>query len=96
MWQGKWLCALVAMYCNSPPDIAGIQTAYEREASASSTFHDKSLQVQQAKCQGDGTDKFTCELTFILKGDPERSYFDIVSVARAGGGWELKSGLCKR
>ena len=94
MWHGKWLCALVAMYCNSTTDIAGIQTAYEREASA--TLHDKSLQVLQAKCQGDGTDKFVCELTFILKGDPERSYFDIVSVARAGGGWELKGGLCKR
>jgi hypothetical protein len=96
MWQGKWLCALVAMYCNSAPDIAAIQTAYEREASASSTFHDKGLQIMQAQCQGDGTGKFTCELTFILKGDPERSYFDIVSVARAGVGWELKSGLCKR
>jgi hypothetical protein len=96
MWQGKLLCALVAMYCNSIPDTAAIQRAYEREASASSILHDQGLQVLQAKCQGDGTDNFICELTFISKGDPERPYFDIVSVARAGEGWELKSGLCKR
>jgi hypothetical protein len=40
MWQGvKWLCALVAASCYSVPDIAAIQTAYEREASAGSTLH---------------------------------------------------------
>lgn len=34
---------------------------------------------------------------FISKADPtERLYFDIVSVARDGDGWTLKSGLCKR
>jgi hypothetical protein len=96
MWQGKWLCALVAMSCNSVPDIPAIQTAYEREASAGSPLHDKGLQVLQAKCRDDGADKFLCEVTFILKGDPERPYFDIASVARAGAGWELKSGLCKQ
>jgi predicted PolB exonuclease-like 3'-5' exonuclease len=99
MWRGvKWLCALVAMSCNSVPDIATIQTAYEREASAGSTFHDNALQVLQAKCQNDGgIDKFLCEVTFISKGDPaERFSFDIVAVARAGAGWELKSGLHKR
>lgn len=99
MWQGKWLCALIAMSCNSIPDIAAIQAAYEREASADSTLHDQGLQVLQvlqAQCHDDGTNKFICELTFISKGDPERPYFDIVSVARAGESWELKSGLCKR
>jgi hypothetical protein len=96
MWQGvNWLCALVAMSCNSVPDIATIQSAYEREASAGSPLHDNGLQVLQAKCHDDGTDKFPCEVTFISKGDPERPYFDIVAVARAGEGWELKSGLCK-
>jgi len=97
MWQGvKWLCALVAMSCNSIPDIAGIQTAYEREASAGSTLHDNGLQVLQAKCHDDGTNKFICELTFISKGDPERPYFDIAALSRVGEGWELNSGLCKR
>jgi tripartite-type tricarboxylate transporter receptor subunit TctC len=43
------------------------------------------------------TDGFLCEVTFTSKDDPtERLYFDIVAVARAGDGWELKSGLCKR
>jgi hypothetical protein len=96
MWQAKWLCALLSMSCSSIPDVAAIQTAYEREASALSALHDNGLQVLQAECHDDGTNKFICELTFITKGDPERPYFDIVSVARTGGGWELKSGLCKR
>ena len=73
-----------------------IQTAYEREASAANALHDKGLKVLQAKCHDGGTGKFICELTFISKSDPERPYFDIVSVARAGEGWELKGGLCKR
>ena len=98
MWQGvKWLCALVAMSCNSVPDIAAIQTAYEREASAGSALHDKGLQVLQTRCHDDSTDKFLCEVTFISKGDPtERLYFDIVSVDRTAEAWPLKSGLCKR
>lgn len=96
MWPAvKWLCALVMTSCNSAPDIAAIQTAYEREASAGSTLHDKGLQVLQAKCRSDGADKFFCEITFISKGDPERPYFDIVALSRAGEAWELKSGLCK-
>ena len=96
MWQGvNWLCALVAMSCNSVADIAAIQSAYEREASAGSTLRDNGLQVLQAKCHDDSTDKFLREVTFISKGDPERPYLEIVAVARAGEGWELKSGLCK-
>ena len=84
------------MSCNSVPDIAAIQIVCEREAATGSTRHNNGLQVPQAKCHDDGTDKFLCEVTFISKGDPERPYFDIVAVARAGQGWELKSGLCKR
>jgi hypothetical protein len=96
MWQGKWLCALLAMSCNSVPDVTVIQTAYEREASAGGALHDQGLQVLDAKCHDDGTGKFICEITFISKGDPERPYFDVASVVRVGEGWELKSGLCKR
>jgi hypothetical protein len=97
MWQGgQWLCALVALSCNSAPNIAAIQTAYEREAPAGNPLHDKGLQILQANCHDDGTDKFLCEITFILKGDPERPYFDVAAMARAAEGWELKSGLCKR
>jgi hypothetical protein len=118
MWQGaKWACALVAMSCNAEPDLAAIQTAYEREAAGGSALHDKGLQVLQAQCHrtegtdsksadkkgtdnkgadNDGADKFLCEITFISKGDPERPYFDVIDVARAGDGWELKGGLCKR
>lgn len=98
MWQAaQWICALVAMPCNSVPDIAVIQSVYEREASAGSALHDKDLQVLQAKCHDDSADGFLCEVTFISRGDPsERPFFDVVAVARAGDGWQLKSGLCKR
>ena len=104
MWQvAGWLCALVAMSCKPVPDIAVIQSAYEREASAGSALHDKGLQVLQAKCHDAGNDSgastggFLCEVTFISKADPEqRLYFDIVAVARADDGWRLKSGLCRR
>jgi hypothetical protein len=98
MWQvAGWLCAMVAMSCEPVPDIAVIQSAYEREASAGSTLHDKGLQVLQAKCHDTSGNGFLCEVTFTSKGDPsEHLYFDIVAVARAGDGWELKSGLCKR
>ncbi|GAC1330650.1 MAG: hypothetical protein NVS2B1_06380 [Bradyrhizobium sp.] len=99
MWQAvAWMCALVATPCRPVPDIATIQSAYEREASAGSALHDKGLQVLQAKCHdNNSSDGFLCEVTFISKGDSsERLYFDIVAVARAGEGWELKSGLCRR
>jgi len=97
MWQGvEWLCALVAISCNSTPDIAAVQTAYEREVTADSPLHDQGLRILQAKCQDGGTGTFLCEVTFVLKGDPERPYFDFITLARAGHDWELKSGLCKR
>jgi hypothetical protein len=51
MWQVVgWICALAAVPCKPVPDIAVIQSAYEREASAGSALHDKGLQVLQAKC----------------------------------------------
>ena len=97
MWAIEWMCALVGMTCSPVPGVAVIQSAYESEASTGNKLHDKGLQVLQAKCHDDGTDKFLCEVTFVSKSDPtERLYFDVVAVAHAGGGWELKSGLCKR
>ncbi len=96
MWRG-WMCTLMAMYCSTTPDVATIQTAYEREASNGSKLHDRDLKVLQAKCHDDGKDGFLCEVTFTSTADSnERLYFDIVAVARKDNGWELKSGLCKR
>ncbi len=98
MWRAVgWVCALVGMSCDAVPDVAVIQTAYEREASAGSKLHHKDLKVLQSKCHDDGTDRYLCEVTFISQSDPtERLFFDIVAVARTADGWELKSGLCKR
>jgi hypothetical protein len=98
MWQAAhWVCALVALSCGGEaPSVAVIQSAYDREAGAGSKLHDTTLQVLQAKCHDNGTDKYRCEVTFISKSDPtERRFFDIAAVARVADGWELKSGLCK-
>jgi hypothetical protein len=98
MWQSVvWACALVGLSCSSAPDMATIQTAYEREASAGSKLHDKDLRVLKAKCHDGDGGPFLCEVMFISNSDPnQRLYFDIVAVARTSDGWELKSGLCKR
>jgi hypothetical protein len=98
MWRAAvWACSLVGLACDPVPNVATIQTAYDREAAAGSTLHDKELQVLKAKCHYNSPDRFLCEVTFISKTDPsERLYFDIVAVARNQDGWDLKSGLCKR
>ena len=98
MWQGVgWMCALIGMSCGTLPDVAVIQSAYEREASAGSKLHDKDLQVLDSKCHDDGADRWLCEVTFVSRSDAsQRLFFDIVAVAHAPNGWELKSGLCKR
>lgn len=55
------------MSCNSVADIAAIQIAYEREASTGSTLHDNGLQLLQAKCHDDGTHKFLCKVTLMIR-----------------------------
>jgi hypothetical protein len=76
--------------------VSVIQSAYDREEAIGSKLHDNSLQVLQANCRDDGTDKYVCEVTFISRGGPtDRPFFDLVVIARGPDGWELKSGLCK-
>jgi hypothetical protein len=92
-----WVCSLVGLSCDSIPNVSMVQTAYEREASAGSSLHDKGLKILKAKCHDNAGGRFLCEVMFVSSGDPnERLYFDIVAVARTPDGWELKSGLCKR
>jgi hypothetical protein len=97
MWQAaQWICALVALSCGATPGVAVIQSAYDNAKAVGNQLHDDTLQVLQAKCRDDGTNKYVCEITFISKKDPaERPFFDIVAIARVADGWELKSGLCK-
>jgi len=102
MWQAvQWVCALVVLslvtlWWGGAPSVAVIQSAYDREVGDGGKRHDTTLQVLQATCHDNGTDKYRCEVTFISKSDPtKRQFFDIVAVARVAGGWELKSGLCK-
>jgi hypothetical protein len=100
MWQAVgWACSLFHLACSPVPNVAVVQTAYEREAAAGSKLHDQDLQVLNANCHGNSDGPFLCEVTFISTKDPnkgnERLYFDVVAVARTADGWELKSGLCK-
>jgi hypothetical protein len=94
-----WACTLIGLSCDaSTPNMAVIQSAYEREASSGSKLHDKGLRVLKATCDQDGAaGRFLCQVTFLSKDDPnERLYFDVVAVARTENGWALQSGLCKR
>jgi hypothetical protein len=98
MWHGLgWVCALVAISCNAAPDAAVIQAAYDRAEATGGALHDKDLSVVSAKCHDRGANAFLCEVSFISKRDAtQQLYLDIVAVARAEDGWELKSGLCRR
>jgi hypothetical protein len=92
-----WTCTLIGLACAPVPDVAIIQSAYQREAGSASKTHDQGLRVVEAKCHDAKAADFLCEVTFTSTDDPtERLYFDIVAVARNATGWELKSGLCKR
>jgi len=102
MIAALWVCSIFGLWCDRLPNLATIQSAYEREASADNKLHDKGLKVLNAKCHGYGEERVPsgqtlCEVTFISIDDPtERLYFDIVAVAQTDNGWVLKSGLCKR
>jgi hypothetical protein len=102
MWQGTLTllaCSMIGLSCDvgSVPTAATIQAAYEQEASQANGRHDKGLKVIEAKCDDGSGGRFLCQVTFLSNDDPEqRLYFDIVAVARADRGWELRSGLCKR
>lgn len=81
-----------------PKGIANDEALGARQIMAGSALHDKGLRVLEAKCDAEGADgQFLCQVTYLSISDPtQRLYFDIVVVARKGGEWELKSGLCKR
>jgi hypothetical protein len=92
-------CAIISARCGmaGAPDAPNIQSAYWRESSNGSELHDKGLQVIAAACNAHVEGTYLCEISFVSNGDPDqRLYFDVVAVARTGGEWELKSGLCKR
>src|ERR1700731_402591 len=93
-----WACALAGISCDvSKPNVALIQSAYEREAANGSKLHDRGLRVLEASCERSTDGRFLCQVTFLSNDDPsQRLYFDVVAVARTDKGWELRSGLCKR
>jgi hypothetical protein len=94
---GTLTCSLVGWLCGAAPDAPVLQAAYEREAAAGSSLHDRGLRVLTAKCHGGDSGRYLCEVTFTASGDPNgRLYFDIVAVVRQNDEWTLTSGLCKR
>ena len=101
MWQSLvWACSVVGISCGLLPDVAVIQTAYDREEAAGSTLHSKDLKVLQVKCHDNPGGLLLCEVTFTVanagQDSDQRLYFDVVAVARTPDGWALKSGLCRR
>jgi hypothetical protein len=80
-----------------PPTVAEVQAAYDREATAANTKHDKNLQILSiVRCEKPNSDKYTCLIEFTSRADPkEHLYYDVVSVANQDGRLKLKSGLCR-
>ena len=92
-----WVCAMTGVSCESTPNAAIIQTAYEQQAPSSGVRHDKGLRIVDASCNNGENGSFLCQVSFVSEDDPEkRLYFDIVSAALTDKGWTLTSGLCKR
>jgi hypothetical protein len=92
-----WACAMTGLSCESAPNAAIIQAAYERAAPESGERHDKGLRIVEATCDNGANGRFLCQVSFVSEGDPDqRLYFDIVSAAQTDQGWTLTSGLCKR
>jgi hypothetical protein len=92
-----WVCAMTGVSCESTPNAAIIQTAYEQQAPSSGVRHDKGLRIVDASCNSGENGRFLCQVSFVSEDDPEkRLYFDIVSAAHTDKGWTLTSGLCKR
>ncbi|MGH7880231.1 MAG: hypothetical protein ACREQD_12155 [Candidatus Binataceae bacterium] len=93
-----WICSHIGIGCEAAPkpNVTAIQSAYEREAASSSPLHDRGLRVLNSSCDDPKDGRYLCQITFLSKSDPtERLYFTVIAVARNGGGWKLKSGLCK-
>ena len=92
-----WVCSITGLSCDSTPNAATIQAAYERAAPESGVRHDKDLRIIQATCDHGVNGRFLCQVSFISQEDPDqRLYFDIVSATHTDQGWTLTSGLCKR
>jgi len=80
------------------PNVLVLQRAYDREANSGNAAHDANLLVNDALCykrQQPGL--FYCIVAFTDRRDPDRRLnYDISEVSAERGGWQLKSGLCKR
>ena len=102
MWLANfvlWMCPLFGLSCGvaPTPNVAIIQSAYEREEASGSALHDKGLKVLEASCDPPAAGRYLCQITFMSKNDPkQRLYYDVIAIAQADAAWQLKSGLCKR
>ena len=92
-----WACTMAGLPCETTPNAAIIQAAYERAAPDSGVRHDKGLRIVEATCDHGVNGRFLCQVSFVSEADSDqRLYFDIVSAAQTDQGWTLTSGLCKR
>jgi hypothetical protein len=90
-----------AVYSRAEPDVPNVlvlQRAYDREANSGNAAHDANLLVNDALCyRRQQSGLFYCIVAFTDRRDPDRRlHYDIAEVSAERGGWQLKSGLCKR
>jgi hypothetical protein len=78
------------------PDLDVVQATYDFEISSGNPAHDKGLKLVQAKCMNGQESAYICFVSFYSERDPDqRIYNSAAEIARIGGGWFLKGGLCK-
>jgi hypothetical protein len=83
----SWACATVGLSCESAPNAAIIQAAYERAAPDSRLRRDKGLRIIEATCDNDVNGRFQCQVSFVSEADPDqRLYLGIVSATQTGSG----------
>jgi hypothetical protein len=65
---------------------------------ATSLLHDDDLEIVGVDCHAGAPARFLCQVGFVKQNDdPDRVFLDAALIERrAGGGWKLLRGLCKR
>jgi hypothetical protein len=93
-----WRAFAPAADPEGPPTMAALQQAYDREKNAAGGLHDDDLEIVGVDCHAGAPARFLCQVGFVKQNDdPDRVFLDAALIERrAGGGWKLLRGLCKR
>jgi hypothetical protein len=79
-----------------PPDVPGIQAAYDAEKASGSRLHADDLLIQNSDCTPAADHGYDCQVSYVRKASLNgRLYFDVVALEPRTKGWKLISGLCR-